>query len=109
LRVVKSVLAQGAAVRAYDPQVSRVRVAGAVECCRSIEDAVTGVDAAVITTAWPEFAEADWTRLCQVMRRPIVVDGRGLLRGIARPTQMVYRPVGTRAHGSCAAGRPQGA
>ena len=41
--------------------------------------ACAGVDACVIATEWPEFKAFDWARIKNVMRQPVLVDGRNLL------------------------------
>jgi UDPglucose 6-dehydrogenase len=72
---------EGATVVAFDP------VAGAragellpdVELRESALDALDGVDAAVLVTEWPEFAELDWAQAAARMGRPLLVDGRNFL------------------------------
>ena len=39
----------------------------------SLADAVTGADAAVVCTEWPEFREAPWAELARTMRQPAVI------------------------------------
>ena len=81
LKVAEMLMADGVAVRGYDPEASAnaQAVAPWVEVAPSIEEAVRGVDAVVIGTEWPAFRTIDWARLRPLMRRPIVVDGRRLL------------------------------
>jgi len=57
------------------------------------EGALRGADAAIIATAWPDFADWDWPALAGVMRRPLVIDGRDLLAA-AVPDGIQYRRVG---------------
>jgi UDPglucose 6-dehydrogenase len=45
----------------------------------SAAEALTGADAAVIATEWPEFNELDWTSIRDRMATPLVIDGRRLL------------------------------
>lgn len=71
----------GAAVRAYDPQaleVARHRGLRA-EFCRDAYEAAEDADAVVLVTDWPEFSRIDWPRLREIMRRPLIVDGRNAL------------------------------
>jgi UDPglucose 6-dehydrogenase len=42
--------------------------------------AAAGADALVILTDWKEFAELDLEKLKQVLRYPIIIDGRNLYR-----------------------------
>ena len=57
--------ADGASVRAYDPiaeEQARKLMPG-VEMASSALDAVDGVDAIVLVTEWPEFANLDWNEV----------------------------------------------
>jgi UDPglucose 6-dehydrogenase len=72
---------EGARVRAYDPvaeETAKQMITGA-EMCDTPLDALTDVDAAVIVTEWPEFAELDLADAKRLMKRPVIVDGRNLL------------------------------
>ena len=48
-------------------------------------ECVTGADAVVIVTEWPEVVGLDWIRVAAVMRGDVLVDGRNALD----PLQMV--------------------
>src|SRR5213076_2890494 len=54
--------ADGARVRAYDPVAEQEarKLIGGVEFADSALGALDGVDACVLVTEWPEFAELDW-------------------------------------------------
>jgi nucleotide sugar dehydrogenase len=95
--LITRLLAAGATVRAYDPVATRVGDGEAlrqVRRCWSPDEALAGADAALLATAWPEFAAWDWTRLVPTMRRPIIGDGRGLLAAIEWPASVTYFRVG---------------
>jgi UDPglucose 6-dehydrogenase len=88
----------GAAVRGYDPQAAETAALAApwLDIRPSVEDAVKGADAILITTDWPEFAGIDWRRLLPTVRRPVVIDGRRLLDGPKmRGLGYRYEAVGT--------------
>ena len=72
---------EGATVVAYDPVAEGP--AGAmlpsVELSVSAAGAMTGADAAILVTEWPEFAELDWEELAGLMSNPLIVDGRNFL------------------------------
>jgi UDPglucose 6-dehydrogenase len=74
-------LGEGARVRGYDPVAEhRAReLLPAVEFTSSAEEAVSGADAAVLVTEWPEFAELDWPAMAKRMAKPLLVDGRNFL------------------------------
>jgi UDPglucose 6-dehydrogenase len=41
-------------------------------------DAVAGADALVVITEWKQYRVPDFTRMRELMRQPIIVDGRNL-------------------------------
>jgi UDPglucose 6-dehydrogenase len=76
----RSLLAAGAAVCAFDPAVKQLPAELApVRLTARIADAVSGADAAVICTEWPEFRRADWAAIAPAMRQRIVVDANRFL------------------------------
>ncbi len=100
LTILASLRSRGATVRAYDPVVSlkAAERAGLDASYRpTIEQAVRNADAAVITTADPAFRHADWNRLAAVMRSPILIDGRNVLRHTPLPAALQYYPIGRAA------------
>ncbi len=60
------------------------------------EDALDGADAAVLVTEWPEFRELDWAGAVKnLMRKPLVVDGRNFLDDEAlRAAGYTYEGIG---------------
>lgn len=91
--VIKQLLAGGARISAYDPaaMTRAAEVLPASDKLRyasSIYEAATDADAVLILTDWKEFANIDLVRLNQVLRFPIMIDGRNL-----------YKPERMREHG----------
>ncbi len=75
-------IAEGASVVAFDPvagERARAVLPAAVEIADSMLTAVTGADALVIVTEWPEFRAVLDEDVRAAMRRPLIVDGRNLL------------------------------
>jgi UDPglucose 6-dehydrogenase len=60
----------------------------------SAEAALSGTEAALICTAWPEFIKWDWAAIAKTMRTPVIVDGRNLLRTVNLPPEITYLPIG---------------
>lgn len=82
IRLAKSLVANGARVRAYDPVAipdARAELNGTVNYCDSPYTAAEGVDALVVGTGWPEFRALDFTRVKQLLRRPLIIDTKNLL------------------------------
>ena len=85
LTIASEFIEAGATVVAYDPMpTARERSATLVpglEIAESTSDAVTGADATVLVTEWPEFVDLDWASAGALMNRRIVIDGRNVLAG----------------------------
>ncbi len=72
---------EGAVVSAYDPlaeQEARTLMPG-VDFADSALGALTGADAVVLVTEWPEFTEIDWQDASGRMAGNVVIDGRNHL------------------------------
>jgi UDPglucose 6-dehydrogenase len=85
MRLAKSLITQGARVRAYDPVAlpdARLELNGSVFYCESPYAAAEGVDALVVGTGWPEFRGLDFSRIKQMLRRPLIVDTKNLLDSV---------------------------
>jgi UDPglucose 6-dehydrogenase len=80
--IARLLLAEGAFVTGYDP-LADARIDDAHFSQRdSIEEALSGVCAAIVATEWPHIINADWPLLVSVMEEPrIVFDGRNALSG----------------------------
>ena len=97
LGIWRALAQAGARVRAFDPLVSPEAASAAGlsgACTRSLEEALDGADAALITMVEPAFRTADWARLTATMRQPVVIDGRNTLRGVTLPAAVRYYPIG---------------
>lgn len=85
-----------AEVVAYDPaameEARRLFVAGELALAASMEEAVSGADAVLLVTRWPEFAELP-RLIAASTKRPVLIDGR---RMIAPDSVPRYRGVGRR-------------
>lgn len=80
LDVLQMLLQRGAHVTAYDPAAMQ-NAAKVIPDARYAPDpysAVEGVDALLIATPWNEFKQADLRRVRELMRTPIILDGRNL-------------------------------
>jgi len=88
---------EGATVRAYDPVAMDVArpLLPSVEMMPDPYTLAEGCDALVVVTEWNEFKQLDRSRLRDLMRQPVIYDGRN----IYEPDEMVrsgfiYRGVG---------------
>jgi len=85
IAVIEKVLEAGASVVAYDPAASeRAREilppTSRMRYADGIYEAAADADAVLILTDWKEFSQIDLTKLKQVLRFPIVIDGRNLFK-----------------------------
>lgn len=94
LEIARRLVSSGAEVRAYDPVVTAVDVAGVTvepdpyEACR-------GAGAVVVATEWPELADLDPARMAEVMAEFHVIDARGILdRDAWRDCGFTYQGIG---------------
>ncbi|HUO61436.1 MAG TPA: UDP-glucose/GDP-mannose dehydrogenase family protein [Candidatus Acidoferrales bacterium] len=83
IEVIRSLLAHGCTVQAYDPAALEktrelVPPSAAMKYAGSAYQAAQDAHAVVIATEWREFAELDLRKLHGVLAYPIVVDGRNL-------------------------------
>jgi UDPglucose 6-dehydrogenase len=77
LVLASRLIAEGAEVRGWDP-IARPELQG-VTLCGSPLEAVTGADAAVIVTEWPQLLDFPGEGTRRAMRHPLIIDGRNLL------------------------------
>lgn len=80
LSIIDTLLLEGAAVTVYDPRVRGANepILKSVAWAGQPYDAAAGQDALLILTAWPEFLRLDFGRIRNLMRRPVIVDGRNM-------------------------------
>src|SRR5580698_2639714 len=85
LALLKSLVEEGANVRAYDPEAMEKAksVFPDITYCSDLYKAAEGADAIVIVTEWDEFRHVDWERLRAMVERPLVLDGRNMLDAAA--------------------------
>ena len=101
LVVVEELLAAGANVRVYDPEALETarRVLGErVTYCRSSYDCCQGADALVVVTEWNEFRFPDFERIKQLLKQPVVFDGRNLYEP-RRMREMGFEHIGVGRRG----------
>jgi UDPglucose 6-dehydrogenase len=81
VELIPRLVMSGARLRVYDPVAmdnARRHLPVAVEYCQSSYEAAEGADAVAIVTEWNEFKLLNLERLREVMRRPLVFDGRNI-------------------------------
>ncbi len=83
LNVAAALQLRGAQVVVYDPKArpTSERIFPTLGYADSLEEAVTGADAVLVLTEWPEFVNADPVKVGTIVRTKNIVDGRNCLDG----------------------------
>lgn len=83
--IINMLLARGADVRAYDPAATEKArdELPRVTFCDNPYDTVRGADALCVITPWNEFKQANMGNVVEIMRNPVLLDGRNLYSGDA--------------------------
>jgi len=97
LDISTALIAAGAKVRGYDPVAREVAapLMPAVEIFNDVYKMVENCDALVVVTEWNEFKQLDFEKIKNLLRTPVIYDGRN----IYDPLQMKelgfnYRAIG---------------
>jgi UDPglucose 6-dehydrogenase len=81
ISVAEDLVNAGASVKGYDPvamdNAARV-IPPQVTLCKGPYEVAEGSDALVIVTDWNEFKHLDMIRIKELMRQPVVIDGRNI-------------------------------
>lgn len=81
VEVIRRLLAEGAVVRATDPEaMERARaVFPGLDYSTDPHEVARGADALLILTEWEQFRRLDWRRIRNEMARPLIIDARNML------------------------------
>ncbi len=81
LVLIESLLCAGAKVQVHDPAAMKTaahQLGNRVKYANHAYDALGGADALAIVTEWLEYRNPDFTRIKNLLNRPLIVDGRNL-------------------------------
>lgn len=81
ITIIHNLLGDGAKVSAYDPKangVARSIFNDTIEYSNSYYEALEGADALVLITEWNEFRTPDFEHMKQIMKTPVIFDGRNI-------------------------------
>ncbi|MBU2632654.1 UDP-glucose/GDP-mannose dehydrogenase family protein [Patescibacteria group bacterium] len=78
--IIELMKRDGALVKAYDPQAmeNAKGLIKDIEFGKDIYDVAKDVEALIIITDWNEFKEIDFKKLKNIMKKPIIIDGRNI-------------------------------
>jgi UDPglucose 6-dehydrogenase len=96
--IIRGLLQRGAKVQAYDPQampVAKSIFGSKITFSRSAYAALKGADALLIVTEWNEFREPDFEKMRNLMRQPLILDGRNIYQpAVVRAAGFTYGSIG---------------
>lgn len=80
VKIINELLNLKAQITAYDPKsIENSReILPQINYGKNVYDTISGKDAMVILTEWPEFSQIDLNRAKKLMRKPTIVDGRNI-------------------------------
>jgi len=80
INIIRRLLAEGARIRAYDPQAMEKAKHELPEItyCHNHYEAAQQADAILVLTEWDEFRHLDWGKLANSVAHPLLIDGRNL-------------------------------
>jgi len=81
IKIMNDLVNLGARVKAYDPVVSATPglLSKKIEICGSAYEALKGADIFILATEWEEFLKLDYAKIKDIVRNPILIDGRNYL------------------------------
>jgi UDPglucose 6-dehydrogenase len=96
--VIEGLLARGATVQAHDPEAmaeARRAFGDRITYHRLNYDALAGADALIVVTEWTEFRRPDFARIKQLLRAPVIFDGRNIYEPeVMRELGFTYYAIG---------------
>ena len=81
IRIIEDLLHDGASVNAYDPEAAKTArgiFGQRIRICEKSYEALAGADGLAVVTEWNEFREPDYTKMRQLLKQPVVFDGRNI-------------------------------
>lgn len=79
--IVKTLLKEGAKIKAFDPaamEKAKEELGDKITYCKDVYEAAQDCDCIILMTEWNEFKEVDWQHVKNVMKQPVLLDGRNI-------------------------------
>ncbi len=79
--VIETLLKDGAQIQAYDPEANgeAKKIFGErIHYAKRNYDALRGADALIVVTEWNEFRRPNFQRIKELLKNPVVFDGRNI-------------------------------
>lgn len=98
--IAKELIALGATVSAYDPVAgaeAKKHLGNSISYSDNSYSALKGADALLLLTEWKEFRFPEWNRIKDLLKTPIIFDGRNIYNSSElRADGFVYHGIGTK-------------
>jgi UDPglucose 6-dehydrogenase len=81
LVLIKHLLDVGCEVHVYDPVAmpeTKRRIGDVIQYCSSVEEPLINADALLVVTEWHEFRTLSPEKLVEIMKKPVLFDGRNI-------------------------------
>lgn len=97
--IIRELARKGANIRCFDPvampKAQAVLTDVEIEYCQNAYNVAQGCDALLLVTHWNEFRLLDLQRLRNIMRQPVMIDGRNIYDPrVMRNAGIIYRGIG---------------
>jgi UDPglucose 6-dehydrogenase len=95
--IIGELLKEGVEIRAYDPQsMERAKeIFPDITYCKDPYEVCEDCDGLVILTEWDEFKKLDLKKVKQLLKAPILIDGRNIFEpGVAEKEGFIYSGIG---------------
>jgi UDPglucose 6-dehydrogenase len=97
ITIINELIKRGAKIKAYDPvAMERAKVIMPdIEYCSDAYSVARDVDALLLVTEWDEFRSLDMAKMKEMMRQPVLLDGRNVFKpGDMKKLGFIYAGVG---------------
>lgn len=85
IKLIRRLCAEGAVVSAYDPKAMETSAEELKGCpvrfCEDMYECVRDAEVLIVATEWKQFASANLVKVRELMKLPIIFDGRNILHG----------------------------
>lgn len=95
--IIRNLQERGAKITAYDPVAMphAAKLLKDVKLCKTPYEALKDADCLALVTEWAEFGKLDFDKVAELMKHPIILDGRNFYDPVRmRDLGFVYRSVG---------------
>jgi len=85
LENIRVLLAEGAKIKAYDPEAQEnvKRILGeTIEFGQDLYETLEGADALLVVTEWPEFRTPEFEKIQKLLKNKVIFDGRNVFEPI---------------------------